>query len=184
MSTNDFHAGLNIEVDGQLFQVVESMHVKPGKGQAFVRTKLRNLVTGAVLDRTFGAGEKVAVAHVERHPAQYLYAAEGDYYFMDLNTFDQVRLTADQLGQRTQFLKEGMDVDLVFHEGSLLDVELPTTVDLEVVETEPGVRGDTAAGGSKPARLETGAVVRVPLFVERGDVIRVDTRTGAYVSRA
>jgi len=183
ISTADFKRGLTIELDGEVFQIVEFQHVKPGKGGAFVRTKLRNLRTGSVFDRTFRAGERMEMAHVERRPMQYLYRSGRDYVFMDLETYDQMTLPPDQIGAGVKYLKEGLEVAVVMHEQRVIEVELPDTVELEVTQTDPGLRGDTASGGSKPATLETGAVVDVPLFVDTGDVVRVDTRSDQYVAR-
>ncbi|MGQ9531253.1 MAG: elongation factor P [Desulfotomaculales bacterium] len=184
ISTNDFRTGLTIEVDGEPYQVVEFMHVKPGKGSPFVRSKLRNLRTGAVIERTFNAGEKVPRAHVDRRPVQYLYNDGESYHFMDTETFDQLALNREQLGDAVKFLKEDMVITLLLFQGKSIGIELPHVVELKVVDTTPGIRGDTASGGSKPATLETGAVVQVPFFVEVGDVIQIDTRTGEYLKRA
>lgn len=184
ISTNDFHPGVTIEVDGQPYVVLEANHHKLiGRGGAIVRTKLRNLETGVIIDRSFNAGEKVPRARVEERQVQYLYNTGDEYYFMDMETFEQFPLTSDQMGDKALFLKENMEIKVSFYKGKAVAVELPTTVELAVVETEPGVRGDTVSGGSKPAKLETGAVVRVPLFINVGDVIKVDTRTGAYTGR-
>lgn len=183
ISTNDFRTGLTIEVDGEIYEVIDFQHVKPGKGAAFVRSKLKNLRTGAVIDRTFRAGEKVPRAHLDRREMQYLYRDGDSFVFMDNETYDQISLSEEQLGENVKFLKENMNIYLLTHEGKIIGVELPNFVELKVVDTEPGVRGDTAAGGTKPATLETGLVVQVPLFVEAGDVIRVDTRTGEYLER-
>lgn len=184
ISTNDFKSGMTIELDGDAYLILESQHVKPGKGQAFVRTKLRNLATGVIIDKTFNAGEKVPPARVERRDMQYLYSSGDEYVFMDNETFEQLPIRVDELGDKIQFLKENMEVKVITYQGRVIDVELPTTVELEVVETDPGLRGDTASGGSKPAKLEGGAVIQVPLFIEVGDRIKVDTRTRAYISRA
>ncbi|MCL6563535.1 MAG: elongation factor P [Firmicutes bacterium] len=184
ISTNDFRNGVTIELDGVLYQVIEFQHVKPGKGSAFVRTKLKNLQTGGVVDRTFNAGERVPLARVERREMQYLYQSGNEYTFMDTETYEQFTLNQDDVGEAVKFLKENLTVYLVLHNGSPIGVELPNSVDLKVVETEPGFKGDTATGGSKPAKLETGAVVKVPLFIETGDIISVDTRTGQYIGRA
>lgn len=184
ISVNDLRTGLTIEVDGEVYSVVEFLHVKPGKGAAFVRTKLKNVRTGAVLERTFRAGEKVQQAHVETREMQYLYASGDEHYFMDLSNYEQISLNERTLGEARKFLKENMAILVQFYEGQPIGVELPTAVELKVVETDPGLRGDTASGGSKPAVLETGAVVQVPLFINVGDVIKVDTRTGQYLSRA
>ena len=184
ISSNDFRNGVTIEIDGQVFSVIEVQHVKPGKGSAFVRTKLRNVKTGAVVERTFNAGEKMPRAHVDRHEMQYLYANGDEYSFMDTETFEQVSLTSTELGDALHFLKENMTIALLQFQGTIIGVDLPNSVELEVVETDPGLRGDTATGGTKPAKLETGYVVRVPLFIENGDRLIIDTRSGEYLSRA
>ncbi len=184
ISSNDFRNGVTIELDGQVFSVIEFQHVKPGKGSAFVRTKLRNVKTGAVVERTFNAGEKLPRAHVERREMQYLYASGDEYSFMDTETFEQVSLTAAELGDALHFLKENMTIALLQFQGITIGVDVPNSVELKVVETDPGLRGDTATGGTKPAKLETGYVVRVPLFIENGDTLIVDTRSGEYLSRA
>ncbi|MDK2882368.1 MAG: elongation factor [Bacillota bacterium] len=184
ISTNDFRTGLTIELEGEVYSVVDFQHVKPGKGSAFVRSKLKNIRTGALIERTFRAGEKVETAHIERRQMQYLYSAGSSYTFMDTENFEQLTLNEDQLGENLKFLKENMLITVLQHEGSILGIELPNFVDLKVVETTPGIRGDTVSGATKPAKLETGAVVQVPLFVEEGDVIRIDTRTGEYLTRA
>lgn len=184
ISTNDLRTGVTVEVDGDVFTVVEFLHVKPGKGSAFVRTKLKNVKTGAVLERTFRAGEKLPRAHVEYKEMQYLYHTGDEYSFMDANTYEQVALHKDILGDAVKWLKEQAAVGLQFYQGQVIGVELPNFVELAVTETAPGFKGDTATGGSKPATLETGAVVQVPFFVNVGDQIRVDTRTGLYLSRA
>ncbi|MEW6523112.1 MAG: elongation factor P [Bacillota bacterium] len=184
ISTNDFRTGVTIEIDGEVFSVVEFQHVKPGKGSAFVRTRLKNVRTGAVLDRTFPAGEKLPRAHLERREVQFLYSSEGHYTFMDMETYDQIALSKEQVGNAVNYLVDNMTVWVLVYQGKYIDLELPNSVELTVVETDPGLRGDTATGGAKPARLETGATVRVPLFVNIGDRIRVDTRTGSYIERA
>ena len=184
ISSNDFRPGVTIEIDGMVWQVVEFQHVKPGKGAAFVRAKLKNLQTGSVVERTFNAGEKVPNAQVERKPMQYLYGEEGSYYFMDNETFDQIMLTKEQLGNALNFIKEEMEITVLFFNGTVIGVDIPNSVELRVVETEPGIRGDTSTGGVKPAKMETGYVVKVPLFINEGDVLRIDTRTGAYLERA
>jgi elongation factor P len=183
ISTNDFRTGLTIEVDGEIYVVIDFQHVKPGKGAAFVRSKLKNLRTGAVIDRTFRAGEKIPRAHLDRREMQFLYRDGDSFVFMDNETYDQISLSEEQLGENVKFLKENMNIYLLTHQGEIIGIELPNFVELKVVETEPGVRGDTVTGGTKPATLETGLVVQVPLFVEVGDVIRVDTRTGEYLER-
>ncbi|MFO7289504.1 translation elongation factor P (EF-P) [Planifilum fulgidum] len=184
ISTNDFRVGLTIELDGEVWQVMEFQHVKPGKGAAFVRSKLRNLRNGNIQERTFRAGEKVPRAHVETRQMQYLYESGGEYTFMDNETYEQVSLPRERLEREVKFLKENMNVNLVIYKGETIGIQLPNTVELEVVETEPGIKGDTATGGSKPAKLETGLVVQVPLFVQEGDRLIIDTRSGEYVSRA
>jgi elongation factor P len=183
-TTAEFRNGLVMRLDGVLFQIVYFQHVKPGKGGAFVRTKLRNVLTGAVVERTFRAGERVEDVRLERRPLQYLYTSGDIYYFMDLESFEQHPVGAATVAQQIRFLKEGITVDALFHEGRILLIELPNFLELEVTETDPGVRGDTATGGTKPATLETGAVVQVPLFVNTGDRIKVDTRSGEYLTRA
>ncbi len=185
ISSNDFRPGVTVELEGQVWQVVEFQHVKPGKGAAFVRTKMKNLQTGSVIERTFNAGVKVPKAQVERKPMQYLYNDEGtSFYFMDNETYDQIMLTKEQLEDAINFIKEEMEVTVLFFNGSVIGVDIPNSVELKVVETEPGIRGDTATGATKPAKLETGYIVRVPLFVNEGDVLRIDTRSGAYLERA
>ena len=184
ISTNDFRTGTTVEIDGGAWQVVDFQHVKPGKGAAFVRAKLKNLKTGAVVERTFNAGEKMPKAHVENRPMQYLYENDGMYTFMDNETFDQIELTREQLGNGLNFLKENMNIGVSFFQGNIIGIELPNSVELVVAETEPGIRGDTATGGSKPATMDTGYVVKVPLFINEGDVLQIDTRSGDYISRA
>jgi elongation factor P len=184
VSTNDLRTGLTIEIDGDVYSVVDFQHVKPGKGSAFVRTKLKNVRTGAVLERTFRAGEKVARAHMERKEMQYLYREGDSFVFMDNETFDQISITIEQLGDSVKYLKENENIFLVTHNGELIGIDLPNSVELKVVSAAPGVRGDTASGATKSATLETGLVIQVPLFVEEGDIVRVDTRTGEYLERA
>lgn len=183
ISTNDFHTGLTIELDGDIYTVVEFQHVKPGKGSAFVRSKLKNLRTGAVTERTFRAGEKVPRAHLERKEMEYLYNGGEEYYLMDLESYEQMALSAAQMGDAVKYLKENEKLNVVMYQDKVIGVELPNTVELKVTATEPGVKGDTAAGGSKPATLETGLVVQVPFFINTGDIIRVDTRSGQYLER-
>ena len=184
ISTNDFKTGVTVEIDGDAWQVVEFQHVKPGKGAAFVRAKMRNLCTGAVVERTFNAAERLQNAVVERKEMQYLYQADENYVFMDNETYEQLELNKDQLGNALNFLKENMDVKVITFKDRVLGVELPNTVELTVVETEPGIKGDTATGGSKNAKMDTGYVVKVPLFINTGDVLRIDTRSGEYIERA
>ncbi|HAI52588.1 MAG: elongation factor P [Limnochordia bacterium] len=184
ISVNDLRTGLTIEVDGEIYSVVEFLHVKPGKGAAFVRTKLKNLRSGNTVEKTFRAGEKVARAHIELKEMQFMYSTGDDYFFMDMETYDQISLTKDDLGDAPKYLIENMTIGIQFYQGQPVGVELPTTVVLEVVHTEPGFKGDTAQGATKPATLQTGITVQVPLFVEQGDMVKVDTRTGEYLSRA
>ncbi len=184
ISTADFKNGLTIELDGEVYLIVEYQHVKPGKGGAFVRTRLRNLRTGNVFDKTFRSGAKVEQARVERKRMQFLYHTGDSYYLMDLDSFDQLELSAKQIGDERRYLKENEEVFVTSYRGDLLGVELPTSVERAVVRTDPGIRGDTATGGSKPAVIEGGATVQVPLFINEGDVVKVDTRTGEYLSRA
>lgn len=171
-------------MEGEVYTVVDFQHVKPGKGAAFVRSRLKNVKTGAVVEKTFRAGEKLPRAHVDRREMQYLYNTGDQYIFMDNQSYDQLPLGEEQLGEALRFLKENMVITVLMYQGSPIGVELPNSVELKVVDTEPGFKGDTAAGGSKPARLETGATVQVPFFINPGDVIRVDTRTGEYIERA
>lgn len=181
--TSDFRNGLIMRLDGQLYAIVEFQHVKPGKGGAFVRTKLRKIPEGSVIDKTFRAGEKIDQVRVEKHKYQYLYSSDDLYYMMDQETYEQFPLPASLMEEVLPFLKESMSVEVLMDGSEPLAVELPTFVELEVAETEPGIRGDTAQGGSKPAKLETGATVTVPLFVEQGDILKIDTRTGRYIER-
>jgi elongation factor P len=184
ISTNEFKTGATVTIDGDAWQVVEFQHVKPGKGAAFVRAKMRNLCTGSVVERTFNAAERLPKALVERKDMQYLYESDGSYVFMDNESYEQIELNKTQLGNAMNFLKENMDVKVVVYEERILGIELPNTVELKVVETEPGIKGDTATGGNKNAKLETGYVVKVPLFINEGDLLRIDTRSGAYIERA
>lgn len=182
-TTSDFRNGMVVRLDGELWQIVSFQHVKPGKGGAFVRTKLKKVKTGQVVDRTFRAGEKVEDVRLERRPMQYLYSGDHHAHFMDLETYEQHPVGKNMVADQQAFLKENLVCDVLTCEGSVIGVELPNFVDAEIVETDPGVRGDTATGGTKPAKLETGAIVQVPLFVNRGEVIRVDTRTREYLER-
>lgn len=183
ISTNDFRTGVTIQIDGQPWLVVDFQHVKPGKGAAFVRAKIKNVITGAVLERTFNAGDKLPRAHIEKREAQFLYAIEDDMTFMDTETYEQTTITRQDIGSGTMYLKENMNVYIMSYDSRVIGVEIPNFVELAVAETDPGFKGDTATGGTKPAKLETGAVVKVPLFVNVGDVIKVDTRTGGYIER-
>jgi elongation factor P len=184
IDTSDFRNGLGIELDGQVFTIVEFQHVKPGKGGAFVRTRLKNVRTGAVLEKTFRAGEKMEQAILDRRPMNYLYNQDDEYFFMDMETFDQISVPRALLGDSVKYLKEETEVQVLRHNNQVIGVDIPLFMELEVVEADPGLRGDTASGGSKPARLETGAVVQVPLFIGVGERIRVDTRTDTYLERA
>lgn len=184
ISVNDFRTGLTIEVDGGIWRVLDFQHVKPGKGAAFVRSKLRNLRTGAIQEKTFRAGEKVARAQIDTRKMQYLYADGDQHVFMDTESYEQIELSAKQIEYELKFLKENMEVYIMMYQGETIGVELPNTVELTVTETEPGIKGDTASGGSKPATLETGLVVQVPFFVNEGDVLVINTADGTYVSRA
>lgn len=183
ISSNDFRTGVTIELDGSVWRVVEFLHVKPGKGSAFVRTKLKNVQNGNVVERTFRAGETVPQANIEKRTMQYTYKDGENFVFMDMETYEEARLNPEQIGERVLYLKEEMEVNVLFWEEQVLEVELPTSVFLEVTETDPGVKGDTATGGSKPATVETGAQVMVPLFISVGEKIKVDTRDGSYLGR-
>jgi len=184
ITSNDLKNGMTLVVKGNLHQLIQFQHIKPGKGHAFVRTKLRNVRTGSVVEHTFRAKEPVEQAIVEKHPYEYLYRDGTYYYLMAPETFEQIPVPAEALGDKAQFLKENTELLVTFHGSEILDVSLPDTVVLEVVETPPGVKGDTVSGATKPATLETGAVVQVPLFVNEGDRVRVDTRTATYLERA
>ncbi|QJA06680.1 elongation factor P [Thermosulfurimonas marina] len=183
ISTSEFRRGLKIEWEGKPYEVLEYQHSKVAKGQATVRTRLRDLTTGRVLEVNFRSGDTFERPDLEEKEMQYLYQEGDRYVFMDLEVYDQIYLDREQLGEAWKFLQENVTVKVLYYKGRPIGVELPNTVELRVVETEPGVRGDTVSGGSKPAKLETGAVVQVPLFINEGDVIRVDTRTGEYVER-
>jgi len=183
VSTNEFKTGLTVELDGHVYQILNFEHHKPGKGHAVVRTKLRDVRTGNVYDKTFRAGEKVETAHVQRKRMQYLYSDGSGYFLMDNDSYDQMELSEEQVGDGAIWLKEGEDIDVTLHDGQLLGVEVQQTVERRVERTDPGIRGDTATGGTKPAVLEGGATVQVPLFVDVDDVLKVDTRTGSYITR-
>ena len=183
ISSNDFRSGVSIELDGSVWRVVEFLHVKPGKGSAFVRTKLKNAQTGSVVEKTFRAGETVPQANLDKRSMQHTYKDADQFVFMDMETFEESRLTEEQLAEKAKYLKEEMEVNVLFWNETILDVELPTSVTLEVVETDPGVKGDTATGGSKPAILETGAQIMVPLFISIGEKVKVDTRNDSYLGR-
>ena len=183
ISAGDFRNGLTIEVDNNVLQIVEFQHVKPGKGAAFVRTKLKNIKSGGVVEKTFRPTEKCPQARIDRKEMQYLYSDGDMFNFMDVETYDQISLTKDEFGDSLKFVKENEMVKMLSHNGSVYAIEPPLFVELEVTETEPGFKGDTATGASKPATVETGATVSVPLFVEIGDKIKIDTRTSEYLSR-
>jgi len=182
ITTSEFRTGLTLVMDGELYVIVEWQHVKPGKGGAFVRTKLRRQ-NGSVVERTFRSGEKVQDAFIEKKKLQYLYRAGDTYHFMDMQSFEEVQLSEKVVGPGAGFLKENIEAEGEFYQGKMIGLELPIFMDLQILETEPGVRGDTAKATNKPAKLETGATIQVPLFVEQGETVRVDTRTGTYVSR-
>lgn len=184
LSAGDFRNGLTFEMDNQIYSIIEFQHVKPGKGAAFVRTKIKNVISGSVVERTFNPTEKFPVAYVERKDMQYLYNDGDLYYFMDKETYEQLPINKDQLGDNFKFVKENMDCKIVSYKGNVFGIEPPTFVELQVTTTDPGFKGDTATNATKPATLETGAEIKVPLFINEGDMIRVDTRTGEYMERA
>jgi len=184
ISVNDLKTGLTLELDNGLWSVVEFLHVKPGKGAAFVRTKLKNVETGQVVERTFRAGEKVGKATLDRREMQYLYKEGAEFIMMDNETYEQLSVTEAQVGDGVKYLKENMEVQVLLHDGKIIGVDIPAHVVLEVTDTPPSEKGNTAQGGTKPATLETGAVVNVPFFISNGDKIRVDTRTNEYLDRA
>ena len=183
ISAGDFRNGVTFDLDGQIFQIVDFQHVKPGKGAAFVRTKIRNVITGATVERTFNPSDKMPKAHIERKDMQYLYNDGDLFYFMDVETYEQMPVSSDKLGDALKFVKENMTVKILSHNGNVFGIEPPTFVELEIIETDPGYKGDTATGATKPAKVETGAFVKVPLFVNQGDVIKIDTRTSEYMER-
>lgn len=184
VSAGDFRNGLTIQYENQIYTIIEFQHVKPGKGAAFVRTKLKNLKTGSVIEKTFRPSEKMPKAHIEKKDMQYLYSDGDLFHFMDSETYDQIAINSDQIGDTLKFVKENDMVKILSHEGEVFGIEPPLFVELEIIHTEPGVKGDTATGANKPAEVETGASVNVPLFVNIGDKIKIDTRTGEYLSRA
>lgn len=184
ISTSEFKTGITIEYDGAIYTVLEFQHVKPGKGAAFVRSKLKNLRTGSIVDKTFRAGEKMGRAHLERKEMEYLYSDGDSFHLMDVETYEQIALSADQVGEGIKYLKENDHLQILMHGDEIIGVDVPLTVVLEIAETEPGIKGDTASGASKPAVTETGLTVQVPLFVNSGDKIKIDTRSGAYIERA
>jgi elongation factor P len=183
ISSNDFRPGVSIELDGNVWKVVSFLHVKPGKGSAFVRTELKNVQTGKTLERTFRAGESVPQANLEKSSMQHTYKDGEDYVFMEMETYEEARLSAKQIGTPVKYLKEGMEVNVVRWGDKVMEVELPNSVVLEITQTDPGVKGDTATGGTKPAIVETGAQVMVPLFISIGEKIKIDTRTDSYLGR-
>lgn len=184
VSAGEFRNGMTVEIEGNVYQIIEFQHVKPGKGAAFVRTKLKNIKSGGVVEKTFRPTEKFENAHIERADMQYLYSDGDLYYFMDVNTYDQIPISREMVGDSLKFVKENEMVKICSHKGVVFSIEPPLFVELEITDTEPGFKGDTATGATKPATVETGALVYVPLFVNTGDVIKIDTRTGEYLSRA
>ena len=183
ISAGDFRKGVTFEMDGKIYVVVEFLHVKPGKGAAFVRTKLKNVETGNVVEKTFRAGEKVAKATLDKRDMQYLYKEGTDFVMMDTENYEQMSVTEAQIGDGVKYLKENMNVSILMYQGKIIGLDIPNHVELEVVDTPPSEKGNTAQGGTKPAKLETGAVVNVPFFISNGDKIRVDTRTNEYLDR-
>lgn len=183
ISAGDFRNGVTLEIEGNVYQILEFQHVKPGKGAAFVRTKLKNIINGGVVEKTFRPTEKFPAARIDRVDMQYLYSDGDLYHFMNVETFDQIALNSDDVGDALKFVKENEMVKICSHNGNVFAVEAPLFVELEITDTEPGFKGDTATGATKPATVETGAVVYVPLFVEQGNKIKIDTRTGEYLSR-
>ena len=183
ISAGDFKNGVTLEYNGNIYQIIDFQHVKPGKGAAFVRTKLKNIISGGVIETSFRPTEKFPKAHIERKDMQYLYSDGELFHFMDVETYDQIALNEDAIGDSLKFVKENEMVKICSHKGNVFAVEPPLFVELAIIETEPGFKGDTAQGATKPATVETGAVVYVPLFVEMGDVLKIDTRTGEYLSR-
>ena len=183
ISAGDFRNGITLEIEGNVYQILEFQHVKPGKGAAFVRTKLKNIINGGVVEKTFRPTEKFPAARIDRVDMQYLYSDGDLFHFMNTETFDQIALNADVVGDALKFVKENETVKICSHKGNVFSVEPPLFVELAITETEPGFKGDTAQGATKPATVETGAVVMVPLFCETGDILKIDTRTGEYLSR-
>ena len=184
VSASEFRNGVTFELDGQVYQIIEFQHVKPGKGAAFVRTKLRNVITGATVERTFNPTDKMENAIIERKDMQYMYSDGDLFYFMDTETYDQIPLNAETVGDALKYVKEEVVVKVLSHKGNVFGIEPPFFVELKITMTEPGFRGDTATGATKPATVETGAIVKVPLFIDEGELIRIDTRTGEYMERA
>lgn len=183
VSAGDFRNGVTFEMEGSVYSIIEFQHVKPGKGAAFVRTKIRNVITGSVVEKTFNPTDKFPTAFIERKDMQYLYEDGGLYYFMDMESYEQMPISKDVLGDSFKFVKENMECKIMSYKGNVFGVEPPNFVELQVVKTEPGFKGDTATNVTKPAVLETGAEIKVPLFIDEGEVIRIDTRTGEYMAR-
>ena len=183
ISTSDFKRGLTIELKGEIYSIVDFLHVKPGKGGAFVRTKLKNIKTSLVVDKTFRAGEKMEQAIIDRKTMQYLYNDGGSYYFMNKENYEQIALSKEQVNDIKEFLKEGNDVEIIFCKGDMIGAELPNFLNLKITKTMPGVKGNTVSGALKPATLETGAIIQVPLFIKEGDIIKIDTREKKYIER-
>ena len=183
INVNDFKTGMTITYEGNLYQVLEFQHVKPGKGAAIVKTKLKNLRTGSIIEQSFGAGTKVEQGHVEKIKMQFLYESGGNYTFMNMNTYEQVELSYNQIENEAKFLKEGLEVLIFFYEGEMLGIELPEKIDYKIIATEPAIKGNTATNATKDATIETGLLVRVPLFIEQDEEIIVSTKDGKYVSR-
>lgn len=183
ISTSDFKRGLTIELKGEIYSIVNFLHVKPGKGGAFVRTKLKNIKTGLVVDKTFRAGEKMEQAIIDRKTMQYLYNDGESYYFMNKENYEQISLSKEQVSELKEFLKEGNDVEIIFCKGIMIGAELPNFINLKVIKTMPGVKGNTVSGALKPATLETGAIIQVPLFIKEADIIKIDTREKKYIER-
>ena len=184
ISAGDFRNGVTFEYDGSVYQIIEFQHVKPGKGAAFVRTKIKNVISGGVVEKTFNPTDKMPKAHIERRDMEYLYTDGDLYYFMDPETYEQMPVSADQIGDALKFVKENMQVKILSFKGNIFGIEPPNFVELTITETEPGFPGNTATGATKPATLETGAVVYVPLFIDNGETVKIDTRTGEYMGRA
>lgn len=183
ISTNDFHTGLTIELEGEVYQVIDFQHSKSGRGSAFVRTKLKNMEEGYLINKTFRANAKVERAHVDKREMQYLYWDDGGYVFMDTERYNQITLSKEQIADKINYIKENMNIQVLMYEGKPLDIDLPTFVELEVKKTPPGIKGDTVSGGSKTATLETGLKVKVPLFINEGDLLKIDTRNDEYIER-
>ncbi len=184
IAINQVKKGMGIEVDGEVYFVIDSEHVKPGKGGAFVRTKLKNIKLGTIVDRTFRPNDKLEIIYIEKKTIQYLYSSKDTYEFMDRDTYDQISLQRDQIGDMIPYLKEDLEVTALVYKNKIITLEPPIFIDMKIVSTEPGVRGDTSRAGTKPAKTETGIGIQVPLFVNEGDTVRIDTRTGGYVERA